>query len=83
MCLFFHFHLEVSNGRVPPLLLPEWEIVTEAEPITEELREQKQEKSDEENLSEYERLVQEGQAGTLHGKFKILRCALCVIGDRH
>jgi hypothetical protein len=49
------------------LLLPEWEIVTESEPFTEELDGLKAEKSDEEKLSEYQRLVQEGQAGTLHG----------------
>jgi hypothetical protein len=61
-------NVEVSKRRVPPLLLPEWEIVTESEPFTEELRGQKAEKSDEEKLSEYQRLVQDGQAGTLHGK---------------
>jgi hypothetical protein len=54
---------------VPPLLLPEWEIVTESEPFTEDLRGQKPERSDEEKLSEYQRLVQDGQAGTLHGNF--------------
>lgn len=61
------------------MLLPEWEIVTESEPVAEELRERKLEKSEEEKLSEYQRLVQDGQAGTLHGTYNNLQLSLDLI----
>ncbi|KAF4526203.1 hypothetical protein B566_EDAN001887 [Ephemera danica] len=48
-----------------PLLLPEWELVTEPEPDV--TAEPKQEKSNEEQLREFQELVQSGQAGSLHG----------------
>jgi hypothetical protein len=57
-----------------PLLLPEWELVTEPEPDV--LQECIQEKSTEDQLRLFQELVQKGQAGSLHGKIIIKTVAV-------
>ncbi|CAB3359666.1 Hypothetical predicted protein [Cloeon dipterum] len=63
---------ECSSGKADPqrkcpLMLPEWEIEIEAEELTDETREGNREKSEEEKMKEYENLIKEGKAGTMHG----------------
>jgi len=73
MSLIYLSFIVVNSDRVPPLLLPEWDIVTESEPLLDEL-DKVPEKSDEEKLKEYENLVEAGKAGSMHGNF----CSFCL-----
>jgi hypothetical protein len=63
LCSFLSGMEQKSAG----LLLPEWELVTEMEPSTDE-KTSRPEKSNAQRLEEFQDLVRCGQAGTMHGK---------------
>lgn len=55
------------------MLLPEWEIAIEREPLTDGDSSSRPEKTNEQRLQEFQELVKHGQAGTLHGWYIILK----------
>jgi hypothetical protein len=54
--------------------LPQFEIVIEAEDCAPEGELSDDLKTDEEKLQEFERMIQEGKAGTLQGLLSLLVC---------
>jgi hypothetical protein len=65
-------HKDEESGERKGILLPQFEIVIEAE---EELPDDC--KTEEERVQEFERMVQEGKAGTLQGLLVLFLLEVC------
>jgi hypothetical protein len=65
-------HKDEASGKRKGILLPQFEIVIEPEgELLEDL------KTEEERVQEFERMVQEGKAGTLQGLLVIFLLEVC------